>query len=71
LLKSIVFTNLDEHAITDKNNLVNRRNDSFAAVKKYAAIYQLNSWLPNTPAALETYSWMHFYFELVGDAAPT
>jgi hypothetical protein len=71
-------SNLDEHAITDKTNLVNRRNDSFVAVKKYAALCGIDlsveqlaaMQIPNTPAALETYSWMHFYFELVGDAAP-
>jgi hypothetical protein len=71
-------SNLDEHVITDKTNLLNRRNCSFLAVKKYAALCGIDlsveqlaaMQIPNTPAALETYSWMHFYFELVGDAAP-
>lgn len=73
--------NVDKTSITDKTNGLaceSTNNDIFKKIVKYCAlsgikltVEQLAALqIPNTSVALETYSWLHFFFELVGDTVP-
>jgi hypothetical protein len=67
-----------ETVLNDKSNVVASDERHFKEIIEYAAlqgiklsIEQLAALqIPNTPIALETYSWMSFYFSMVGDSIP-